>query len=86
MESSPLDYVAQACLDLTEAMVSANSEAERDALIISHIKKVWPVVPPIDDFKKSKFCLRLKRNFSLILIDHYYLMFIHYCRFRMGQR
>lgn len=84
MESSPLDYVAQACLDLTEAMVSANSEAERDALIISHIKKVWPVVPPIDDFKKSK--ILFKRNLLLILIDHKYSMFIHHCRFRMGQR
>lgn len=84
MESSPLDYVAQACLDLTEAMVSANSEAERDALIISHIKKVWSVVPPIDDFKKSN--ILFKRNLLLILIDHNYSMFIYHCRFRMGQR
>lgn len=53
MESSLLDYVAQACMDLTEAMASANSEAERDSLIINHIKKVWPIVPSIDDFKKS---------------------------------
>lgn len=53
MESSPLDYVAQACMDLTEAMEAAGSEPDRDALIISHIKKVWAVVPPVEDFKKS---------------------------------
>ncbi|XP_045511263.1 NHL repeat-containing protein 2 [Colias croceus] len=53
METSPLDYVAQACMDLTEALEAAPNEAEKDTIIINHIKKVWTVVPPIDDFKKN---------------------------------
>ncbi|CAH2104862.1 unnamed protein product [Euphydryas editha] len=65
MESSPLDYVAQACMDLTEAMVSANSEAERESLILSHIKKVWLVVPPIEDFKKSLEWVNVSEPISL---------------------
>lgn len=55
MESSHLDYVAQACMDLTEALASATNEADRDSLISNHIKKVWAVVPPVEDFKKSNF-------------------------------
>lgn len=55
MESSLLDYVAQACMDLTEAMNAANNEAERDSLITNHIKKVSLSVEPIEDFKKSTF-------------------------------
>lgn len=55
MESSHLDYVAQACIDLTEAIDCVSSEAEGDALIINHIKKVWALVPPVEDFKKSNF-------------------------------
>lgn len=54
MELSSLDYVAQACMDLNEAMSTVQSEAERDTLIVNHIKKIWPTVIPIDDFKKSK--------------------------------
>lgn len=53
MESSPLDFVAQSCMDLTEAMIAANNEAERDSLITTHIKKVSLSVGPIEDFKKS---------------------------------
>ncbi|XP_004929227.1 NHL repeat-containing protein 2 isoform X2 [Bombyx mori] len=53
MEHSPLDFVAQSCMDLTEALSSANNEAERDTLINNHIKKVWPCVAPVEDFKKS---------------------------------
>lgn len=53
MESSPLDFVAQSCMDLTEAMIAANNEAERDSLITNHIKKVSLSVGPIEDFKKS---------------------------------
>lgn len=53
MEPTPLDFVAQACMDLTEAMSVVQSEAERDALITNHIKKVWSTVTPIEDFKKS---------------------------------
>ncbi|XP_046961589.1 NHL repeat-containing protein 2 [Vanessa cardui] len=65
MESSPLDYVAQACMDLTDAMVSANSEAERDSLIVNHIKKVWAVVPPIEDFKKNLEWVNVSEPLSL---------------------
>lgn len=53
MESSSLDFVAQSCMDLTEAMNAANNEAERDSLIANHIKKVSLAVEPIEDFKKS---------------------------------
>lgn len=55
MEASPLDFVAQSCMDLTEAMNAANNEAERDSLITNHIKKVSLSVGPIEDFKKSMF-------------------------------
>ncbi|XP_061707015.1 NHL repeat-containing protein 2 [Cydia pomonella] len=65
MESSPLDYVAQACMDLTEAMAAAGSEADRDALIISHIKKVWAVVPPVEDFKKNLEWVNVSEPLSL---------------------
>lgn len=53
MDSSPLDYVAQACLDLTEALASTSNATDRETLITNHIKKVWAIVPPIEDFKKS---------------------------------
>lgn len=53
MESSSLDFVAQSCMDLTEAMNAASNEAERDSLITNHIKKVSLSVGPIEDFKKS---------------------------------
>lgn len=52
MESSALDYVAQACMDLSEALAAANKE-EQDTLVANHIKKVWSTVTPIEDFKKS---------------------------------
>lgn len=55
MEPSPLDYVAQACMDLTENIEKATTETERDSLINDHIKTVWPIVPPIEDFKKSMY-------------------------------
>ncbi|XP_063838903.1 NHL repeat-containing protein 2 [Ostrinia nubilalis] len=53
MESSALDYVAQACMDLTEALMSASNDADKDTLIQNHIKKVWSTVSPIEDFKKN---------------------------------
>lgn len=53
MESSALDYVAQACMDLTEALQAASNDADKEILINNHIKQVWSTVPPIDDFKKS---------------------------------
>lgn len=53
MESSALDYVAQACMDLTEALQAASNDADKEILINNHIKQVWTTVPPIDDFKKS---------------------------------
>ncbi|RVE39789.1 hypothetical protein evm_015561 [Chilo suppressalis] len=53
MESSALDYVAQACMDLTETLSSANNEADRESLINNHIKKVWSMVTPIEDFRKN---------------------------------
>lgn len=55
MEASSLDFVAQACMDLTEALANSTSEADRDSLITNHIKKVWSTVTPIEDFKKSKY-------------------------------
>ncbi|XP_022116461.2 NHL repeat-containing protein 2 [Pieris rapae] len=53
MESSPLDFVAQACMDLTENIGNTTIQTEREFLINEHIKKVWSIVPPIDDFKKN---------------------------------
>lgn len=53
MESSALDYVAQACMDLSEALLATTDESEQDTLITNHIKKVWSIVGPIEDFKKS---------------------------------
>lgn len=55
MESSILDFVAQACMDLSEAIGSVESEVERENLITNHIKKVSSVVLPVEDFKKSMF-------------------------------
>ena len=69
MEPSQLDYVAQACMDLTEAMASANSEAERDSLITNHIKKVWPIVPPVEDFKKSTNYF-ITYNFNIFTLNN----------------
>ena len=60
MEPTPLDYVAQCCMDLTEAMAAVQSESERDTLITNHIKKVWSTVTPIEDFKKSKLPASIK--------------------------
>ncbi|CAK1549734.1 unnamed protein product [Leptosia nina] len=68
MESSPLDFVAQACMVLTKSVEKASDEAEKVALIIAHIKKVWPVVPPVDDFKKNLEWVNVAEPISLI--DH----------------
>ncbi|XP_026738325.1 large subunit GTPase 1 homolog [Trichoplusia ni] len=65
MELSSLDYVAQACMDLNEAMSTVQSEAERDTLIVNHIKKVWPTVIPIDDFKKNLEWVNVSEPISL---------------------
>ncbi|CAK1603371.1 unnamed protein product [Parnassius mnemosyne] len=65
MESSPLDFVAQACMDLTDAMSSVASEADRDSLIINHIKKVYSIVTPIDDFKKDLEWVNVSEQISL---------------------
>lgn len=56
-ESSSLDYVAQACMDLSEALGGNDlelPESEREVFIVNHIKKVWANVSPVDDFRKSK--------------------------------
>lgn len=53
MESSPLDFIAQACMDLSEALNSSNVETDQETLINNHIKKVWSVVPPVEDFKTN---------------------------------
>lgn len=74
MESSPLDFVAQSCMDLTEAMNAANNEAERDSLITNHIKKLSLAVGPIEDFKKSTSCIDI---FSLEI----YLRTVSNCSF-----
>ncbi|KAJ8729581.1 hypothetical protein PYW08_001162 [Mythimna loreyi] len=65
MELTPLDYVAQACMDLTEAMSAVQSEAERDTLITNHIKKVWATVTPIEDFKKNLEWVNVSEPISL---------------------
>ncbi|XP_041972302.1 NHL repeat-containing protein 2 [Aricia agestis] len=64
MESSFLDYVAQACIDLTEALGSG-SDADRESLITNHIKKVWSVVPTIEDFKKNLEWINVSEPISL---------------------
>lgn len=65
MESSPLDFVAQSCLDLTEAIKEVQSETERDTLITNHIKKVWSTVTPIEDFKKNLEWVNVSEAISL---------------------
>ncbi|CAH2066351.1 unnamed protein product, partial [Iphiclides podalirius] len=65
MEASALDFVAQACMDLSDAMSSAASEADRDSLITNHIKKVWSVVTSIDDFKKELEWVNVSEAISL---------------------
>ncbi|XP_039765047.1 NHL repeat-containing protein 2 [Pararge aegeria] len=65
MESSYLDYVAQACMDLTEATAAASNEADRDSLITNHIKKVSAVVPPVEDFKKNLEWVNVSEPISL---------------------
>lgn len=62
MESSALDFVAQSCMDLTEVLNTAESEADRDILITNHIKKVSSIVTAVEDFKKG-MSLTLKFNF-----------------------
>lgn len=69
MEASALDFVAQTCMDLTDAMSSAASEADKDALITNHIKKVWSVVTPIDDFKKGMHNYQL--HYIVALVSHF---------------
>ncbi|XP_068621158.1 NHL repeat-containing protein 2 [Battus philenor] len=66
MESSPLDFVARACMDLTEAISSVASEADRDSLIINHIKRVWSTVTPVDDFEKDLEWVNVSEPISLI--------------------
>ncbi|XP_061379220.1 NHL repeat-containing protein 2 isoform X1 [Danaus plexippus] len=65
MDSSPLDYVAQACLDLTEALASTSNATDRETLITNHIKKVWAIVPPIEDFKKNLEWVNVSEPLSL---------------------
>ncbi|KAF9412305.1 hypothetical protein HW555_009143 [Spodoptera exigua] len=65
MESSPLDFVAQSCMDLTEAIKEVQSETERDTLITNHIKKVWSTVTPIEDFKKNLEWVNVSEAISL---------------------
>uniref|UniRef100_A0A2A4K9P3 Thioredoxin domain-containing protein n=1 Tax=Heliothis virescens TaxID=7102 RepID=A0A2A4K9P3_HELVI len=65
MESTPLDFVAQACMDLTDAMNGVQSEFERDSLITYHIKKVWSTVTPIEDFKKNLEWVNVSEPISL---------------------
>lgn len=54
MESSVLDYVAQACMDLSDSMNVAETDSERETLLTNHIKKVSSTVTTVDDFKNSK--------------------------------
>lgn len=55
MENSTLDYIAQACMDLTDALSSSDNAGEKDALIANHIKKVYSSSTQVEDFKRSKF-------------------------------
>ncbi|XP_049872474.1 NHL repeat-containing protein 2 [Pectinophora gossypiella] len=65
MESSNLDFVAQACMDLTEALNGPNGEADKESLVINHIKKVWSSVPPVEDFKKNLEWVNVSEPISL---------------------
>ncbi|KAI5632815.1 thioredoxin-like domain-containing protein [Phthorimaea operculella] len=65
MESSPLDFVAQSCMDLTEALNGVSTETDKDALVAAHIKKVWSVVPPVEDFKKNLEWVNVSEPISL---------------------
>ncbi|XP_052757903.1 NHL repeat-containing protein 2 [Galleria mellonella] len=65
MEASPLDFVAQASWDLMEAMEKVTEEAEKDNLIINHIKKVYSTVMPIEDFKKNLEWVNVSEPISL---------------------
>ncbi|KAL4715128.1 hypothetical protein ACJJTC_012175 [Scirpophaga incertulas] len=64
--SSPLDYVAQACMDLTEQIL--NNKDEEESFISNHIKKVWSTVAPIEDFKKNLEWVNV--NVPISLTEH----------------
>ncbi|XP_063891235.1 NHL repeat-containing protein 2 [Helicoverpa armigera] len=65
MEAASLDFVAQACMDLTDAISGVTSEFERDSHISYHIKKVWSTVTPIEDFKKNLEWVNVSEPISL---------------------
>ncbi|KAJ0181697.1 hypothetical protein K1T71_002419 [Dendrolimus kikuchii] len=65
MESSPLDFVAHSCMELTEALQACSSEVDRETLIINHIKKVWDTGPPVEDFKKNLEWVNVSEPISL---------------------
>ncbi|XP_013133966.1 PREDICTED: NHL repeat-containing protein 2 [Papilio polytes] len=65
MESSALDFVAQSCMDLTEVLNTAESEADRDILITNHIKKVTSIVTAVEDFKKDLEWVNVSEPISL---------------------
>lgn len=52
-------------MDLTESIASSTNEADRDLMIISHIKKVWSTVTPIDDFKNNLEWVNVSEPISL---------------------
>ncbi|XP_013200443.1 NHL repeat-containing protein 2 [Amyelois transitella] len=65
MESSPLDFVAQASMDLQDALNDINKDTDKDTLIANHIKKVWSSVLPVDDFKKNLEWVNVSEPLSL---------------------
>ncbi|KOB77259.1 hypothetical protein OBRU01_04474 [Operophtera brumata] len=65
MESSALDYVAQACMDLSDQMNVAESDSDRETLLTNHIKKVSGTVPTVDDFKNNLEWVNVSEAISL---------------------
>ncbi|VVC99468.1 NHL repeat-containing protein 2 [Leptidea sinapis] len=65
MEASPLDYVAQACADLSAAISDIDNDNERNSLITSHIRKVWSTVPAVADFEKQLEWVNVPEPLSL---------------------
>ncbi|KAG7311684.1 hypothetical protein JYU34_002737 [Plutella xylostella] len=65
MDSSPLDFVANSCMELNAALSAATEEAEKETLLTNHIKKVWSTMTGVDDFKRNLEWVNVSERISL---------------------
>lgn len=70
MEASALDYVAQACMDLNDAL--SVDDSDRDTILSNHIKKLTNIVAPIEDFKKSKLIMYILAVWCDLLFNFFF--------------